>query len=144
MNTNHRSLDVVEARAIIGLPEVKGVLPNTPDLSRLDRNRLSPSGDKGIPPSIRESGGTLKSRFAAIARKNGARRKDTRDPSRSLLGRRANLEGSLENGNAIGGGSGVEKGTLSLPIQRYKHLYRCASIYNKCDGAPLIFVLLVI
>lgn len=115
---NQRVLDVVEARAIIGLPEVEGASPSIPDLSRPDENRPSPSCDTSVPPSIREFGGTLKSRFAAIARQKGNDRKDTRHPSRSLVGRRANLEGSLEKGRAPGGVSGVEKGARSLPIQR--------------------------
>lgn len=115
---NQRVLNVAEARAIIGLPEVEGAPPNIPDLSRLDQNRPPPSSNTSVPPSIRESGGTLKSRFAAIARQKGNARKDTRDPSRSLVGRRANLEGGLEKGGVPGGVSGVEKGARSLPIQR--------------------------
>lgn len=118
MTTNQKRLSVAEARAIIGLPEVEGAPPNLPDLSRLDQNWASPSCDMSVPSSIREYGGTLKSRFAAIARRHCAERKDTRGHSRSLVGRRANLQASIENGGAAGRVSGVGK-ALSLPIQRW-------------------------
>ncbi|CAM9269484.1 unnamed protein product [Ectocarpus sp. 4 AP-2014] len=117
MLTSNR-LSVADARAIVGLPAVRGSSSSTTDLSPLDQRHAPPaSWDGSVPLPVRECGGTLKSRFAALARKSGADRKETRDHGRSLVGRRANLEGRLGDDGDPGRGSHEP---LVSPLQRFR------------------------
>lgn len=118
MLTSNR-LSVADARAIIGLPAVRGSSSSTTDLSPLDQHRALPAHwDRSVPLPVREFGGTLKSRFAALARKSGAGRKETRDHGRSLVGRRANLEGRFGDDGDPGRVSPGTREPLVSPLQR--------------------------
>ncbi|CBJ48511.1 hypothetical protein Esi_0025_0033 [Ectocarpus siliculosus] len=120
MLTSNR-LSVVDARAIVGLPAVRGSSSSTTDLSPLDQHRASPAHlDGSVPLLGREFGGTLKSRFASLARKSGADRKETRDHGRSLVGRRANLEGRLGDDGDPGRVSAGTQEPLVSPLQRFQ------------------------
>lgn len=118
MPTSNR-LSVADARAIVGLPAVRGSSTSTTDLSPLDQHRAPPAHwDGSVPLPVREFGGTLKSRFTALARKSGAGRKETRDHGRSLVGRRANLEGRFGDDGDPGRATPVTKEPLVSPLQR--------------------------
>ncbi|CAM9467775.1 unnamed protein product [Ectocarpus fasciculatus] len=117
MPTSNR-LSLADARAIVGLPAVRGSSTSTTDLPPLDQHRAPPAHwDGSVPLPVREFGGTLKSRFAALARKSGAGRKETRDHGRSLVGRRANLEGRFGDDGDPGRAT---PGTIVSPLQRFQ------------------------
>lgn len=122
MHTSTR-LSVADARAIIGIP-AGGPASIIDDLSVSDKNDASRPLQASMPPPIRELGSTLKSRFAALARKSGASRKETRHHDRSLVGRRANLEEGRHYGRDNIGPSAKEKGALSLPIRRRESIHQ--------------------
>ena len=113
-----KRLSVADARAIIGLPAARGSASVANDSWLLDQSDASLALGASIPPPTQEVGSTLKSRFAALARKSGASRKETRSHGRSLVGRRANLEEGQPCGRDDFGPSAEERSALSLPIQR--------------------------
>lgn len=116
-----RRLSVAEARLIVSLPPEGGPLSNVDKLRPVGHHAMTPTWEAteatGQRPG-REMGSSLSSRFAALARKSGNTRKETRAHARSLVGRRINLgEGSGGDGSA-GGASAVVSQTCLLPLQR--------------------------
>lgn len=116
MNARTR-LSVADARAIIGLPVARGSASTTKD-SLFDESDASHTLGVSVPLPTRELGSTLKSRFAAIARKSGASRKEVRNHGRSLIGRRANLNEGRLFARGITEPHAEEKRVLSFPMQR--------------------------
>lgn len=111
-------LSVAEARSIICLP-TGGEFPSTVGrLRSSSHHEGSATLEATGQPPIRELGGTLSSRFAALARKSGSRRNETRGHARTLVGRRANLnDGSGGEGNASGYIAAGSEACLS-PLRR--------------------------